>query len=385
VVFVPHLAKHRFPGHRRNSELVAAGILNTDTAAAREQDDQCLFFVAISRARDQLVLSKAMHYGGRNAEPSPLLILLEGGFAAEPPIRMSWHSTPAPTGNASTPTGSAGVPPTPVDEAAETFPLSSTDPSGQAAPPNTVAQPTQAATSPPGIDLHDLETYLQCPQRYAYARELGLEGAVWPARHFHAAIRRALGNLQGGVPYTDAEAEAALQEAWLVPHEPLPYESLYLARARRAIMDVLGRQAERAAASTSTEHNVPFQLIRPHGTVQGRFDRLDHAPDTLPRATVYRTGKQQDNHRRDLRTALAQAALDTLHGGGTVRQEYVLTGAIDDKIGRAKTLADRLAEADTALQGVAEGRFAPKPSRNCPLCPFWLLCPGVGDQEPGEE
>jgi DNA helicase-2/ATP-dependent DNA helicase PcrA len=382
VVFVPQLAKHRFPGHRRTGEPIAAGVLDTDSTAAREQDDRCLFFVAISRARDRLVLSRAQRYGGRNAEPSPLLTLLESGFAAEPPVRLTWESRPALTGSARVATASSGEAP----GASPRAPTDSAPPNGETAPPTRATQPPRAATPPPDIDLHDLETYRACPRRYAYEHMPGLEGAAWSARHFHIAIRRALGNLQREARYSAADAEAALQEAWSAPHEPLPHESLYVTRAKRAIIGAARRQAERVATGeTHTEHDLTFRLDRPSGTIRLRLDRIDRTPDAPPVATIYRTGKQSDDHRRDLRTAVAHAALQTIHSGGTVRQEYVLTGATDDKIGRTKTLADRLAEADLALQGIAAGHFAPKPTRACPSCPFWLLCTGMGDHDSGEE
>jgi hypothetical protein len=199
-------------------------------------------------------------------------------------------------------------------------------------------------------------------------------------------IRRALGALQRTARYTPDDIEAALQEAWSAPHEPLPHEALYVARARSAISGAAHRQAEQVAGRTGhTEHDLACRLDLPGGSIRLRLDRIDHTPDTPPVATIYRTGKQHEDHRRDLRTALAHAALHTRYGGGTVRQDYLLTGVTDDKIGRARTLAERLAEADAALQGIVEGRFEPRPGRICPSCPFWLLCPGVGDQEEREE
>jgi hypothetical protein len=377
------------------------GILDADRATTREQDDRCLFFVAISRARDRLVLSRARRYGGRNAEPSPLLTLLESAFAAEPPVRLAWESRPAPTSGAPVltehtspprqsaplPTGSAGVSPALVARAPQGDHVDETAESSRATTGSAGVSPASSGTEPaPSIDLHDLETYRACPRRYAYAHTDGLEGAIWSARHFHMVIRRALGTLQRTGRTAPDDIEAALQEAWSAPHEPLPHEALYVARARRAISAAVRRQAAQPATrATYTEYDLAYRLERPGGSIRLRLDRIDHVPDTPPVATIYRTGKQNEDHRRDLRTVLAHAALHTRHGSGTVRQEYVLTGVTDEKIGRPRTLTERLAEADAALQSIAEGRFEPRPSRSCPSCPFWLLCPGVGDHESDEE
>ena len=54
-------------------------------AEAHEEEEQCLFFVALSRARDVLHLSRACSYNqdGKVSNPSPLLDLIAGHLPQE--------------------------------------------------------------------------------------------------------------------------------------------------------------------------------------------------------------------------------------------------------------------------------------------------------------
>ena len=78
VVFVPNLSAGKFPT-RAAPALIAplpedADALDDDSPYAEEER---LFFVALTRARDYLILSRALKYGGRSWARSPLLSLVE--------------------------------------------------------------------------------------------------------------------------------------------------------------------------------------------------------------------------------------------------------------------------------------------------------------------
>lgn len=374
VVFVPNLAKDRFPGRGRKGQAVAPGVLAIDEAAARAADDRCLFFVALSRARDRLILSRAERYGGRAHPPSPLLALAEPAFAAEPPVRVWWPAVQADPDLAVEEVPDHGVP--------------------------VAVEPP--VTGPAEVDLQGLETYLQCPRRFYYGEQLGLRGAGdgqgFP--HFHRVVRRALarlrdidqgadvqagdvprpevGEMQGGDPAGPGGLERALQvlaEEWAADHVPHPYEGLYLERARRMVST-----AQHAATTTSgaSSHDVEYAVVRPAGVVRVRVDRVDQPPDGPPVAVRYRSGRPAGDHRRDHRTALYQAALQAAHGAGSVHQEYLSTGVADQAQARASTMESRLRECDGALAGIARGEFPTRTGDHCPTCPFWLICPATG-------
>ena len=380
VVFVPNLAKGRFPGQGRGGPRLPDGVLAGDQGAARAADERCLFFVAISRARDRLVLSRAERYGGRVLAASPLLALAEPAFALEPPVYEQWAEEAR---EEALPAGLPGD-----RQSAATGP--STPEQGSGLQPEQ-AGGSEAQPGQPEIEAADLEIYLRCPRRYYYARELGLLGAEdgqgFP--HFHRAVRRTLARLDeravdggagaegeaGGQDGGDADlgAAAILEQEWGQGHQAHPYESLYLARAQRVIdaMDTGTPVAPHVASS----HDADYRVSRPAGTVRLRIDRVDQREGSEPMAIRYRSGRPSAEHRRDHRAALYQAALQEAHGGGSVRQAYLAAGMVDAGQPRPSTLAARLRDCDEALEGIAAGRFPARPGDQCPSCPFWLICP----------
>ena len=378
VVFVPNLAKGRFPGQGRGGPRLPDGVLAGDQAAARAADERCLFFVAISRARDRLVLSRAERYGGRSLAASPLLALTEPTFALEPPVYEQWAEEASFVGQPADQQSAATDPDTPEQ--------------GSGLQPKQ-ARGSEAQPTRPEVEATDLETYLRCPRRYYYARELGLLGAEdgqgFP--HFHRAIRRTLARMQeraaevsstgtaggeAGIRDGSGASEggaAILAHEWGEDHQAHPYEALYLARAQRVI-DAMAAGTT-IAPDAASSHDADYRVSRPAGTVRLRIDRVDKRQGSEPVAMRYRSGRPSAEHRRDHGAALYQAALQEAHGGGSVRQAYIAAGTVDAGQPRPSTLAARLRDCDEALEGIAARRFPARPGDQCPSCPFWLICP----------
>jgi superfamily I DNA/RNA helicase len=91
VVYIPNLAEGRFPTHKRRQLAPTppglAGMTDEDELA----EEACLFFVGLSRARDELVLSRSERYGEQSYEPSSLLDMAQGFFSTSPPIEVRWE------------------------------------------------------------------------------------------------------------------------------------------------------------------------------------------------------------------------------------------------------------------------------------------------------
>src|SRR4051812_41407785 len=76
VVFLPDLRRGSIPGKRHpvvcpNPEGMIEG-----EADFHDSEEECLFFVAMSRARDFLHLSRARIHNGKNSNESPFLTVL---------------------------------------------------------------------------------------------------------------------------------------------------------------------------------------------------------------------------------------------------------------------------------------------------------------------
>ena len=74
VVYVPHLAKGHFPVRNPSKGKVplSPSLAHHSELEDREEEDRCLFYVALTRAEDELVLSRAEVYG-RRAGALPLI------------------------------------------------------------------------------------------------------------------------------------------------------------------------------------------------------------------------------------------------------------------------------------------------------------------------
>src|SRR5260221_7373931 len=79
VVYLPGLADRRFPSQRRADPApLPPGLEEAEAPAATPEqshlaEEACLFYVALTRARDELVLSYAERYGRMRYRPSPFL------------------------------------------------------------------------------------------------------------------------------------------------------------------------------------------------------------------------------------------------------------------------------------------------------------------------
>ncbi len=99
IVYLPGLVQRRFPLQARSSSISApTGMLSTvnESETAHESGEACLFYVGVTRARDQLVLSYSERYGKQKYKPSPYLDALVSGLPAERITKLRWE-TPVAT------------------------------------------------------------------------------------------------------------------------------------------------------------------------------------------------------------------------------------------------------------------------------------------------
>src|SRR5437660_6263632 len=76
VVYLPGLIQRNFPLQARSNPVPApAGMLPVESegSASHETGEACLFYVGVTRARDQLILSYSERKGKQKAKPSVYL------------------------------------------------------------------------------------------------------------------------------------------------------------------------------------------------------------------------------------------------------------------------------------------------------------------------
>src|SRR5207237_9504275 len=93
-VYLPGLIQRNFPLQARSNPVPApAGMLPAESegSAAHETGEACLFYVGVTRARDQLVLSYSERNGKQKAKPSVYLDALVAGLPGERITRIRWQ------------------------------------------------------------------------------------------------------------------------------------------------------------------------------------------------------------------------------------------------------------------------------------------------------
>ncbi|MFL5674607.1 MAG: ATP-dependent helicase, partial [Chloroflexota bacterium] len=141
VVFLPGLVAGRFPGNGRGDPLaLPAGLGRGDppTTEAAIGEERRLFYVAMTRARDELVLSHAADYGGARARRvSPFVLeALDLALASGVP-------------------GAGARPTTPADRLAA-FEAAMPNPSSREGP----------ITEPLSLSFYQIDDYLTCPLKF---------------------------------------------------------------------------------------------------------------------------------------------------------------------------------------------------------------------------
>jgi len=99
VVYLPNLAQGRFPAQHRGDAAPLPPTLGDGAIESqvetRPLEEMCLFYVAVTRAREELILSYAEQYGKRRYQPAEFISVVMRGLG-ERLRREEWNLTPQP-------------------------------------------------------------------------------------------------------------------------------------------------------------------------------------------------------------------------------------------------------------------------------------------------
>jgi DNA helicase-2/ATP-dependent DNA helicase PcrA len=216
-------------------------------------EERRLFHVAMTRARDELILSHAADYGGARARRvSPFVLeALDLPAAAAP---------------------GAGVTAASPAERLASF----------ARPDAPTAAPLGPITEPLSLSFYQVDDYLTCPRKYKYAHVLRVPLAPHHAIVYGAALHKAVQLFHArharGHVMSDAELDEVLDAAWssegFVSRE---HEEARLAAGRAALRRFRDEQIQPGAViPTYVEREFAFMLDGDR--VRGRWDRVDIEP-----------------------------------------------------------------------------------------------------------
>jgi superfamily I DNA/RNA helicase len=349
-VYLPVLGNGRFPAKRRPQPCPApVGMLQAEEEDWHDEEEECLFFVALSRARDRLCLSRARRYLSQNSKPSPLLGRIAGLLPNPPDGEITWSREEA------------------VEESSGMEP------------------PAQIL---PSFSVEELETYMGCPRRYYYEFVLGLGGRredsayVEFQRCVYALLRWVQEELASGRSVEDAAVLLRLAEIWQErgPTDH-PYEGFYRRNAEDMVVRALSYPALTSGASARPEWEIELE----HGRVRLRPDHVadpENEAGNEPVIRRLRTGRSTRSERDKPVYGLYQKAAELYYPGCEPRLErfYLSTGEVEDARMKPDTAERRVKKYDDAIAGIRREQFVPEPDdRECPRCPHFFICPAAED------
>lgn len=353
LVIVPHLVEGRFPASRRSEGLTLPDELLKEELPPAElhlAEERRLAYVALTRAREEVVCSLAGRYEGvKDWRPSRFLTPIRGTDAREL-AAASLLAAPA-----------AGL-----VEVARQVELPLND-----APPITALSFTQ------------VDTYLRCPQMYQYRFVFRLPTRPRPQMQFgrilHEALKDALGSIEQDRPLTWEMVDSAYVAAWSRERFCAPEQAPSLQDLGRSY---LRRAFDAGDLSKPLLLEQAFSLRVDGLRLTGRIDRVDRHLDGSYEVIDYKTGstKRATELQRDLQLGVyALAAREVFRFDPLSLSYYYLETTERVTVDKPK---ERLDEDRQTIVKVAEGirndLFLAKPERmKCSGCDFRLLCPSA--------
>lgn len=337
AVHLPALATRYMPSNRQAVRCPPPSGLPRLAMQTGDHDaeEECLFFVALSRARDYLCLTRAERYTeSQKATASKFLERLPRS------IERAQHNDGGP---------------------ALSLPV----------------------LNGPGVKRaqyseRELEVYMRCPALYRFEIIDGLRGVRDSSAYlsFHRCVHATVKWLEvekgaGHMPTRDAVI-ARLTDEWAVKG-PVdhPFERYYRGLADEMVARVLDAMASESGEYAHEEWTVAIEGWK----VTVTPDRVLHGADGSVTVQRIRTGKQTKSELTKPIYALLRAGAVARHPGKPVQVEtfYLSSGkrveidsGDDDK---------RLQEYLDAIDGIEDGHFAPVPdARKCPNCPAYFAC-----------
>jgi superfamily I DNA/RNA helicase len=392
VVYLPGLVQRRFPMQGPSSPIAApVGMLPLEGDGQSPRDiaengEACLFYVGVTRARDQLILSYSERYGKQNYKASPYLDALVTGLPADRLVKVYWQG-----GTAAAVAEETGEHGSPATTGVEAIPGEQ----GNIAP----YQPSEGfitAMESRVLSAPAVETYQICPRRYAYGNIYRFQREENAYQLFWQATRKTLQALQASLaevkPALEEEGES--QEACLPEREEFqdlyaqhwqaigghesPFASIYEQHGREIIGSLWSVLA--GTEQVAWELQRSFEVEVAGRTIRVEVDRVEMPAQAGGPARFVRTriGKRKGKPAAEVRELLYAHAYRQQYPGQSIKVYHhnLSTGELLSITLTEKREQRLLTELAHTIRGLERHVYPATPDAFiCPSCPFFLICP----------
>ena len=363
VVFLVGLVADRFPGRERRDALELPDELRRDPLTTGEDqhvaEERRLFYVGMTRAKEELVLSWAQDYGGRRSRAVSQFV-----------------------------TEALDLPPaTPADVVRPGVLEQLARHAGSPRDHAPVAPRPAIGDKPLFLSYGQVHDYLECPAKYRYGHVVRIPTPVSHqmvyGRALHAAAQAYHRRQMAGHSMSLEELHAALDAAWeSVGFLTREHEEARRAAAHAAIERFHAEQERDPARPTAIEQD--FTVAFGRDRIRGRYDRVDRDEAGRVVITDYKSSDVRDlptanrRARESLQLGIYALAHEAQHGA--LPDELALHFLESGVVGRVAPSEKRLTKVHdqltTAAEGIRAGRFGATPSAmSCGYCPFREICP----------
>ncbi|MBI2885396.1 MAG: ATP-dependent helicase [Candidatus Omnitrophica bacterium] len=356
VVFMVGLVQGRFPTPQRRDPIELPDALIKDVLPGGNyhlQEERRLFYVGMTRAKDELYLTAAFHYGGRSTRKLSPFIL--EALPAEPPAVIS---------------------PSPVERIARASPPPAADPSSSPLPP--VSEPLR-------LDAHGLDDYLTCPLKFRYSHLLRIpiirHHLVIYGSALHKAVEHFFTAQLRGQALTERDLLAAFEGAWSSQgFLSRSHETQRLEQGRSTLQRFFAEQ--QAAPEHPALIEEPFRFMLDDLLIVGRLDRVDRTPEgaviiDYKSSDVDEQAQADRRARESLQLAVYALAWQTLHGALPIRVElrFLETGLTGTAVPSEEGMERTRQQLRTAAAGIRAGQFPAAPQEfTCRWCAYQAIC-----------
>ena len=335
-----------FPAALRGSIAVGEG------KEVHEQEERRLFYVAITRARDQLRIATRAGRGKDKTPPGymrPLLLdpTLKGVLATR-----TVSAQPA------------------ARESVEVSKLESW------------------LRMPPAFDTHELalsanavQNYSTCPMKFKLLRDWKIPGDAAAAMQYGNAVHTVLKHYYDPAPHAlemtaDDLVEAFKSEFAKAFIEDQMQKQMYEDQGEAQLRALVAAAPRGSSEVLDTERKIKFKL----GKLEliGRIDRIDRIDGNAVKVVDYKTGTPKDARFADDSLQLSIYAMGVRQMGLEPRELVLLNLADSGEVKTFRTskqLETAQQKIEEVAEGIAAGDFEPKPGSHCVWCEFKKLCP----------